>query len=70
MHDLIFHSSLCSALFCQIVYLFIYLFFFFTAAPVAYRSSWLRSQIGVADGAYITATTTLDLIHITNFTVA
>ena len=40
-------------------------FFFFTATPAAYGSSWASGQVGAAAGAYTTATTTqLHLLHL------
>ena len=37
-----------------------YKYFFLTAAPMAYRSSWARGRIRAADGAYATAMATPD----------
>ena len=48
----------------------LYLFFLFKAAPVAYGSSRVRSWIGAAAVVYTTATATLNLSCICDYTTA
>ena len=45
---------------------YVFIFFYFTALPAAYGSSWARGEIRLQLPAYTTATTTPDLSHVYN----